>query len=157
MESKEMKSKETNWFLIILGVFVFVLIVYGLIPDISKIIFNPANQNMPKIISSFSYKKELKEAKRCASRPGLANMMEEHLIKAEWDAKKKGVNISEKVKEIYAMGSCSVLELALSRAIYGHTDSASYDLIRYKRFCLEAEIQPDDERIEKVEMIIRRN
>lgn len=152
-EQKKFSSKKRNWSLIILGVSVFVLIVWGLMPNISKIIF----QNMPKVISSSLYEKELKKAKWYASRPGFANMMEDHLIKAKWDAREKGVDISEKVKEIYASGSRFAVESALSRALYGHMDSAGHDLVRYKRFCSKAGIQPDDEKIAEVKMIIQRN
>ena len=159
-ESKEtdwfLKSKGTNWLLIIFLGILAIAVVFWLIPDISKAIFSPANQNKPKKISSSSYKKELKEAEVCINM-GLATMMENYLIKAKWDAREKGVDISEQVKEMYARGSLSVIRSALSKALYGHKDSARHNVIRYKRFCSEAEIQPDDEKIEEIEMIIRRN
>lgn len=151
MKSKEidwpLENKGTNWLPIIIGASLLISIVYWLIPT---------SQNILKKISSPlpQYKKELKEADQCAS---YANMMEKHLIKAKWDARQRGVDISEEVKKIYAKGSLYVIESALSRALYGHTDAAKYDLIRYKRFCSEAEIQPNDEKIAEVEMIIRRN
>ena len=146
VEQKRASSKKRIWPLIILGVLVLVMIVWALPPNISKTLFSPAPP----------YKKELKKAKRC-SEHGFANMMEEHLTKAKWDAREKGVDISEKVKEIYAKGSVSVLESALTRALYGHTDPAKCTLIRYKRYCSKAEIPPDDKKIAEVETIIRRN
>ncbi len=152
-----MESKKGNCILIILGILVFVLIVWGLIPNITKIVFNPVQQNMPKGISSSSYKKELKKAEWYASRPGFAEMMEEHLIKAKWDAREKGVDISEKLKEIYARGARSVIELALSRALYRHMDSTRHGLITYKIFCSKAGIEPNKEKIAEVETIIQRN
>lgn len=147
VEQKRFSSRKRNWLLIIFGVLVLIMMVWGLSPNISKRLFSP---DPP-------YKKELRKAEWCASELGFSQMMEDHLIKAKWDAREKGVDISEKVKEIYAMGSLSVLESALSKALYGHTGPAKYTLIRYKRFCSEAEIPPDDKKIAEVEMIIRRN
>lgn len=148
-----MKTKTTVGLLLVLAL---PILVFGLIPNITKTAFNPTNQNTPKATSSLlSYNKHLDSAKVC-TKINLFNQMEAHLIKAEWDAREKGKDISKKVKDIYLLGARASIEEALIDAIYNRINYAKYELARYQRYCSNAGIQPDKEKIAEVEKIIQR-
>jgi hypothetical protein len=150
-----MKTKTRNWFFVIL----VVLIVCGsgkFIRNITTGAFSQTNIEAPREISSSSYRKELESAKYYARSGFHADAMEEALIKAKWDAKEKGVDISGEMKKIYVRGARSIIEHSLMNALFGRPGSAISNMDTYRRFCLNAEIKPDEEKITEVLKIVER-
>lgn len=159
MKTKTTNPKTTNpkTTLILPFILVMLILVLWIISGITEIAFNPANQNIPKATSSpLSYGKHLSEAKGYL-KINIFRLMENHLIKAEWDAREKGIDIVKKIKEVYFLAARASIEEALVNAIYGHIKDAKYELTRYQRYCSNAGIQPDKEKIAEVEKIIQRN